>query len=71
MFDNGRSSKSISEDLGISIATVYRYVGDYQAGGIENLLENHYQGYWGKLDSQRLPVSTLFLTMPDTITTES
>lgn len=54
MFDNGRSSKSISEDLGISIATVYRYVGNYQAGGIENLLENHYQGYWGKLDSQQL-----------------
>ena len=54
MFDNGRSSKSISEDLGISIATVYRYVGDYQVGGIENLLENHYQGYWGKLNSQQL-----------------
>lgn len=39
MFDNGRSSKSISEDLGISIATVYRYVGDYQSGGMDNLLE--------------------------------
>lgn len=41
MFDNGRSSKSISEDLSISIATVYRYVGDYQSGGIDNLLESH------------------------------
>lgn len=54
MFDNGRSSKSISEDLGISIATVYRYVGDYQSGGIDNLLESHCQGYWGKLDSMQL-----------------
>lgn len=54
MFDNGRSSKLISEDLGISIATVYRYVGDYQSGGIDNLLESHCQGYWGKLDSMQL-----------------
>lgn len=54
MFDNGRSSKSISEDLGISIATVYRYVGDYLSGGIDNLLESHCQGYWGKLDSMQL-----------------
>jgi len=30
MYDNGRSSKSISEDLGISTATIYRYIGDYQ-----------------------------------------
>ncbi len=54
MFDNGRSSKSISEDLGISIATVYRYVGDYLSGGIDNLLESHCQGYWGKLDRMQL-----------------
>lgn len=54
MFDNGRSSTSISEDLGISIATVYRYVGDFQVGGIEKLLENHYQGYLAKLDSKQL-----------------
>lgn len=37
MFDNGRSSKNISEDLGISVATIYRYVGDYQLGGIDEL----------------------------------
>ena len=54
MSDNGRSSKVISEDLGISIATVCRYVGDYQSGGIENLLESHCKGYWGKLDSMQL-----------------
>ena len=54
MFDNGRSPKLIAEDLGISTATIYRYVGEYQTGGIENLLEPHYKGYWGQLDSSRL-----------------
>ena len=54
MFDNGRSSKTISEDLGISVATIYRYVGDYQSGGIDELLEKHYKGYSGKLDSNQL-----------------
>lgn len=34
MFDNGRTPKSISEDLGISMATIYRYIGDYQTGGV-------------------------------------
>ncbi len=54
MFDNGRTPKSISEDLGISTATIYRYIGDYQFGGVENLLENHYKGYWGMLSSQQI-----------------
>ncbi|WP_462374532.1 helix-turn-helix domain-containing protein [Segatella buccae] len=44
MFDNGRSPKSIAEDLGISTATIYCHVSEYQTGGIEKLLENHYKG---------------------------
>ena len=54
MFSNARSAKSISEDLGISLATIYRYIGEYQLGGIDELLEKHYKGYWGKLDSKQL-----------------
>lgn len=54
MFANGRSSKSIPEDLGISIATIYRYIGEYQLSGIDELLEKHYKGYWGKLTSAQL-----------------
>lgn len=41
MFNNGRTPKSISEYLGISTATIYRYIGDYQVGGVGNLLETH------------------------------
>ena len=54
MFSNGRSPKIISEDLGISPATIYRYVGEYQAGGAEGLLGKSYKGYWGRLDSAQL-----------------
>lgn len=54
MFDNGRTPKSISEDLGISMATIYRYIGDYQTGGVENLLETHYKGYCGNLSSSQI-----------------
>lgn len=38
MLDNERTTQSISEDLGVSTATVYRYIGYYQTGGIESLL---------------------------------
>ena len=34
MFNNGRSVDSISEDLGISVATVYHYIGLYVSGGM-------------------------------------
>ena len=37
MFSNGRSPKTISEDLGISPATIYRYIGQYQDSGLEEL----------------------------------
>lgn len=47
MYDNGRSSKSISEDPGISTATIYRYVGGYQLGGVESLLESRNKGCGG------------------------
>ena len=56
MYDNGRSSKSISEDLGISTATIYRYIGEYQLGGVEALLESRNKGYWGLLSSRQISV---------------
>lgn len=54
MFSNGRSPKTISEDLGISPATIYRYIGQYQDGGSEELLGDSYKGYWGRLDSTQI-----------------
>ena len=54
MFSNGRSPKTISEDLGVSLASIYRYIGQYQDGGTEELLGNHYKAYWGRLDSSQI-----------------
>ena len=54
MFSNGRSPKTTSEDLGVSLASIYRYIGQYQDGGTEELLGNHYKAYWGRLDSSQI-----------------
>lgn len=56
MFANGRSPKSISEDLGIGLSSIYRYVGQYNEDGIEGLLNDSYKGYWGRLDSFQISV---------------
>lgn len=39
MFDNDRSPKFIFANLDISPTTIYRYISEYQADGIELLLE--------------------------------
>ena len=54
MYSNGRSVENISEDLGVSPATVYRYIGQYVSGGIDSLLRHQKDGYWGKMDSFQL-----------------
>lgn len=51
MFVNGRTPKSISEDLGIALSSIYRYVGLYKEEGLSGLLGESYKGYWGRLDS--------------------
>lgn len=56
MFDNGHSPKFISANLDISPTTIYRYIDEYQAGGIELLLENGNNGYWGMLSSHKISV---------------
>lgn len=54
MFSNGRSPKTISDDLGVSLASIYRYIGQYQDSGAEELIENHYKAYRGRLDSNQI-----------------
>lgn len=58
MFDNGHSPKFISANLDINISptTIYRYIDEYQAGGIELLLGNGNNGYWGMLSSHKISV---------------
>ena len=56
MFDNDTSPKFISANLDISPATIYRYVVEYQAGGIESWLESGNNGYWSMLSSHKTSV---------------
>lgn len=56
MFDNDTSPKFISANLDISPATIYRYVGEYQAGDIESWLESGNNGYWSMLSSHKTSV---------------
>lgn len=48
------SPSCVSDFLGIDTSTVYRYLTTFTSGGIDSLLENRHQGYWGMLDSHQL-----------------
>jgi transposase len=52
--DKGKSPQDLSDLLGIEGATVYRYVLYFREQGLAEYLENHYFGFWGKLDSFQL-----------------
>lgn len=56
LLDKGRSVPSIADDLGVSVATVYRYAGAYQAQGLAAFRQSDTQagGYWGLLTSAQL-----------------
>ena len=54
MLHNGRSPQTVSEDLGISLSCVYRYVNQYQKAGVEELLNDSYKGYAGRLDHTQI-----------------
>jgi transposase len=56
LLDKGRSVPSIADDLGVSVATVYRYAGAYQAQGLAAFRQSDTQagGYWGLLSSGQL-----------------
>lgn len=56
MFSNDRRPRTISEDSGISPATIYRHTGQYQEGGSEEPSRDSYKGYCGGLDSVRAAV---------------
>lgn len=51
MFAYGSTPKSISDDRGIALSSLYRYVGLYKKDGMDGLLGDTYKGYWGRLDS--------------------
>ena len=44
MFSDGCGPRTISEEPGISPATIYRYTGQYQEGGSEELPGDSYNG---------------------------
>ena len=69
MFANGRTPKSISEDLGIALSSLYRYVGLYKEDGLDGLLGDSYKGYWGRLDS--FQISTLRNELKENLYTDA
>ena len=56
LLDKGRSVPSIADDLGVSVATVYRHAGAWQAHGLDAFARPDEQtgGYWGLLTSGQL-----------------
>lgn len=66
MAHNGRSPRTISEDLGVSL---YSIIGQYQNGGVDELLRDNYKGSWGRLDS--IQISALRKELKEHIYTDS
>lgn len=50
------SFENIASSLGISVQTISNYVKNYELLGLDTYLENHYLGYWGKLDEAQKEV---------------
>ena len=50
----GSSPEFVTKNLGIDVATVYRYKNLYVQGKTDSLLEDHYKGYWERLDSGQI-----------------
>lgn len=50
----GSSPEFVAKNLGIDVATVYRYKNLYVRGKTSSLLEDRYKGYWGRLDSVQI-----------------
>ena len=59
----------VAQSLSIDVATVYRYKDLYVRGKTDIFLEDHYKGYWGRLESGKSACfakswSDIFLPMP-------
>ena len=50
----GSSPEFVAKNLGIDVATVYRYKNLYLRGKTDSLWEDRYKGYWGRLDSGQI-----------------
>ena len=44
----------VAQSLSIDVATVYRYKDLYVRGKTDIFLEDHYKGYWGRLESGQI-----------------
>ena len=54
MLSSGRRPAQVAEDLGIDLATVYRYAQGFTDQGLAGYLQPHYPGYWGALSATQL-----------------
>jgi transposase len=54
LLDTGRAPASIADDLGLDVATVYRYAQAFAALGLDRYLAHERPGYWGLLTSSQL-----------------
>ena len=50
----GSSPEFVAKNLGVDVATVYRYKNLYARGKTCSLLEDRYKGYWGCLESGQI-----------------
>lgn len=56
MLDMGKAVEEIGSVLGIDAATIYRYGKSYQDKGLDGYLRTGFEGYWGRLSCEQIPV---------------
>ena len=56
MMSKGISAEDVSNFLGISISSAYRYYRSYSVVGFDDFLLTDYKGYWGQLSSVEIKI---------------
>ena len=69
MLNKGYSADAVSQSLGMSVSSIYRYARSYSSVGLSDFIQTDYKGFWGNLSS--VEISILRKELKRTIYTDS